>query len=345
MRNRTAVTLVELLTVLAIVGVLASLLLPAVQAARESARRMQCFSQLRQIGIAISLHGDSRRALPRGTIGHSQAIPFREPLESGYYEPADPLYWGKVPHTSFLVQLLPYLEQNTVFQKLDARSVAPIQDGGLDDGFLGFANLLALSQRRPGVLACPTDASNRPAIIIWGSQPAVVLPDETDGFLYPFVEDAGLPEAAILNYAACAGAFSGGVNAPLHLATFVGMMSSGDERSWSFCTDGLSNTIMVGETIGSVYDGQREAGTSWVVGGLVRGRGAVPWMQAHDFFDVEVRCLGGPKRAYIAGFGSFHSTVPMLFADGAVRGVNRSIDTMTLYRLCGARDGQEPRER
>jgi prepilin-type N-terminal cleavage/methylation domain-containing protein/prepilin-type processing-associated H-X9-DG protein len=70
-QNRVAFTLVELLVVIAIIGILIALLLPAIQAARESARRNECLNHLKQMGVAIQMHHDVKKQFPTGRNGRN----------------------------------------------------------------------------------------------------------------------------------------------------------------------------------------------------------------------------------------------------------------------------------
>ncbi len=104
-RRRRGFTLVELLVVIAIIGILIALLLPAVQAARESARRTQCGNNLKQIGLALLNWESVHRKLPPGTMARQRFSYTYDPATTGGYE------WPYL-----LDYILPQLEENNFFQ-------------------------------------------------------------------------------------------------------------------------------------------------------------------------------------------------------------------------------------
>lgn len=123
MRKR-AFTLVELLVVIAIIGILIALLLPAVQAAREAARRSQCNNNLKQIGLAIHNHHDTFKMFP--TAGrHWQDYPSFTP-DNGSPDTAPKQCAGQ------FFQILPYMEQQSVYDA--ANTASPTGDVALDRG-------------------------------------------------------------------------------------------------------------------------------------------------------------------------------------------------------------------
>ncbi len=106
-------TLVELLVVIAIIGVLVALLLPAVQAARESARRTQCVNNLRQVGIAMQNHVDSLKVFPTGGVGNDNAALIENYVQGGTSSPGSPNGPNR-QGLSWAFQILPYIEQENV---------------------------------------------------------------------------------------------------------------------------------------------------------------------------------------------------------------------------------------
>ena len=106
-RRRSGFTIVELLVVIAIIGILVALLLPAVQAAREAARRTRCKNNQKQIGLAFHLHHDTYNTLPSGGLGWWLPRTFSP---SGDPAAADTQNWG------WAYQILPYLEQANVWK-------------------------------------------------------------------------------------------------------------------------------------------------------------------------------------------------------------------------------------
>jgi len=110
-RPRAGFTLVELLVVIAVIGILVALLLPAVQAAREAARRTQCTNNLKQIALALHNYHDSLEVFPPSSTSGFGAGVWNYP-GSG---PADP----SIHLHSFASLLLPYLEQGNVAAQID----------------------------------------------------------------------------------------------------------------------------------------------------------------------------------------------------------------------------------
>ena len=130
--SRSGFTLVELLVVIAIIGILVSLLLPAVQSARESARRIQCANNLKQIGLALHAYMTSHHVLPSGSIRRlDQACSGCETSQIGW-----------------MARILPQLEQANLYEKIDFK----LEPGNTGVNVDVMATPLAVAR-------CPSDGS------------------------------------------------------------------------------------------------------------------------------------------------------------------------------------------
>ena len=219
-RKTHAFTLVELLVVIAIIGILIALLLPAVQAAREAARRMECTNKLKQFGLALHNHHDARQAFP----------PSNDDLEGRYTGNND---MGGTVGTS--VHLLPYMEQQALYD-----AIVNCDEEDIPRGSGAPWNVLAVSQADLSFLRCPSAGNNTktsPGDARYGSR--LVSPNN---YFYSLGDGCWAH-----------GHRPGGDQ---HRVTTRGMFYSYDRKNISAAVDGTSNTIGMSEGLNpSTYRG------------------------------------------------------------------------------------------
>ena len=144
--RRQGFTLIELLVVIAIIGVLVGLLLPSVQQARESARRMQCSSNLRQLMLAMHSHESAKRQFPAGYLSDTT----RNDRDSSTLDAGPGTGWG--------LQLAPYIEEAAI-----ANNFAGVSDPS--QGILHPTNRNLVSQKFQFFL-CPSSAGDRESFVV-----------------------------------------------------------------------------------------------------------------------------------------------------------------------------------
>lgn len=330
---RRGFTMIELIVVVGVIAVLIALLLPAVQQAREAARRMQCRNNLMNIGQALHHYVHTHQQFPPGCV--NDTAPILNTL-AGY-------------KMSWISQILPYLEAPGTWRKIDFAQPA-----------LAPANAAARVSRLP-VLYCPSSYSVTQILVIPLPPATGEKPDgELDQFTYPFDSYGGYGgqqgdprNAAQTSYAACHHDVESLIDVDQHGVLFV---NSGVR--WRDITDGRSQTILVGETNGDLI---RNGG--WMLGNrsTLRNTGApiagpstmrtngmtgqVAWEKNWDTIDP-AQLPGAtdlPQSDWnrlVGGFGSFHTGgANFVFADGSVRVVAQNIDQAVYRNLGNRRDG------
>jgi prepilin-type N-terminal cleavage/methylation domain-containing protein len=242
-----AFTLVELLVVIAIIGILVALLLPAVQAAREAARRAQCVNNIRQFGIAVQNYHDAQKHLPQY---HAAIVPPGSPSGTTYASSAG-WQWAGVTWT---VLLLPYMEEQTLYDQFDRTKSMTYNTPSAAHPTPNRA----LAATRINTWVCPTNETANDPIFhdrrdLAG--PDVYNPQNALGLYYavsmgPTQPDDCRPEycpnvTPSPNNFCCQGANFG--TSPQDNSTGVLGRSDGI-RSFKQISDGLSSTWLIGET-------------------------------------------------------------------------------------------------
>lgn len=213
-----AFTLVELLVVIAIIGVLVALLLPAVQAAREAARRAECVNNLKQIGLAFQNYESALKTYPPGRVGCDGSS-------------LCTLDTGKVG-ASALVMILPQLEQQSLYDQFD------FTDGPwtYDSTWIPL-NAVAIGTRVQAYV-CPSDDSE---------------PYSRDVSWPTYNVDTTTLQVAVGNYSPVAGTFGftshGSIDGEIKYYN-TGVFHYLFPYAPRHVTDGLSNTMFAGEAIG-----------------------------------------------------------------------------------------------
>ena len=331
--ERSGFTLIELLVVIAIIAVLIALLLPAVQQAREAARRTQCKNNLKQLGLALHNFHDTYLRFPPGAA--NDMTPFGTNAGA---------QWG----SSWKVYILPYMDQAPVFSKWDF--------AGGNSGYVNGTNgALSNGLVIPGY-RCPS--SSLPQFNSWNGWNRMISSyTGTAGAYSTSGATNKSPFSTGYAVACCNGA--GGI------ASDNGLLFSGSKANMRDCTDGTSNTFIVHEEsdwIRTTANAPVNSNTNyssagyygWTMGAAI-GFNQAPsaWGDGRHFNCATVRW--GINARGLTGTSSDGTNIdvganyPMssqhvggahiLLTDGSVRFLSQNIDFNTLMRLAAKADG------
>ena len=328
--RKSGFTLIELLVVIAIIAILVALLLPAVQQAREAARRTQCKNNLKQYGLALHNYVDVHGSLP---------------IAGTNWNPADdPPTWQHPAAVGWQVRVLPFVEQGPLYNELDWGITLPQSsyESGNPRGFLPSQILKdgkpARSHQIP-TARCPSDVSENNLINAWAQSNYTGSPgsqrfNSVDANCNPYLQFIE-PLPNNVHFA--------DTTSPSELSGLFGRL--GVTIRFEMITDGLSNTIAVGETLPDCSDHD----TGWW---LYNGHGnthASTAVKINDF--TTCRLKGGKPDLFPActaqsnwniahGFRSRHvGGAQFLLADGSVRFLSENINHGTYQSLGGRADG------
>jgi len=326
---RQGFTLIELLVVIAIIAILIALLLPAVQQAREAARRTQCKNNLKQIGLALHNYHDVANQLPIGSLG------------------GDP-GWG----VSFWMLTLPYVDQAPLYNQLVFEGTSP---GYTGQGTGNNPNGQIVRNLVLNHLACPSSPldklSDTGAGIVTQRAQYVGISGAVDDDLTAnpngFVNSNATPQRNSDNCCSCP---------PTGIHARGGALLPNATVTLSQIKDGTSNTIMVGEQSDYATDAQGRETRINNHHGWMMGTGDLSSNTAQRRFNLTtvryppnaVKEIGGTALPGVCNndgannglFSSHTGGVQVLLADGSTRFISENLDLTTFKRLATRNDRQ-----
>jgi prepilin-type N-terminal cleavage/methylation domain-containing protein/prepilin-type processing-associated H-X9-DG protein len=329
-QSRQGFTLVELLVVIAIIGVLVALLLPAVQTARESARRMQCLNHLKQMALAVHNYHETQTVFPPGHI-----IPKNMSGANGHETIAP---WQ--------VTILPFIEQKALFDMYDPK-VFSDQDGA------GGVNKI-VRQTSIAVYRCPSDlkagemgdpgdyplGTKRYAGIIFARSSYVGVAGKSYGQVPDCPDRCGnwdfvWSEATQLSLGVGSG-WRG-------VFSVVDDMAAGSKLKairMSEVQDGTSNTVIIGEA--HKPKDRPDRAPFWALGGntyTIREIYINAWTLR--YLDYNACEAAWPLNHCQRGYGTYHpGGLNFAFGDGSGRLVSRNVDMEVLGSLASMAGGE-----
>ncbi len=310
-RSRSAFTLVELLVVIAIIGILIALLLPAVQMAREAARRTDCCNRIKQLGLAAHNFHDTHKTFPPGYLGPIPQAP-------------SPPWAGQC--NGLLTFLLPYMEVDAVYEKLDEDranygNISLFDIERVGDRFWNRMDSWSAAQVKLKGFVCPSENEQRPANTI------VTIHLFYDESLGETTEAGGRYSdntGEVLgrtHYLGIAGAMGETGNA--YWDKWKGVFSNRSKSGISDIRDGTSNTLLFGENVGGHADSDPSLYHAFSWAGC--GAAATSWGFGDGWFQWTSRH---------PGVGQF------CLADGSVRAIAVTIDKNVFRSASGMGEGE-----
>jgi prepilin-type N-terminal cleavage/methylation domain-containing protein/prepilin-type processing-associated H-X9-DG protein len=341
--ERSGFTLIEMLVVIAIIGILVALLLPAVQAARESARRSQCANNLKQLGLAVAEFETSHKTLP--SSDYAQGKP-------------------TLPQVSGLVLLLPHVGKDTKYDLYDFTKEST-DDTGPDGGNL------ALSAGAVPVFQCPSSPNadrqdGFPTDDPWTPKVGVTDYSPIIGVDYRLGPDDYEPSPGLTGELGLVDQETIAYSSATPPLPNSGLLCQNQKTHFADAKDGLSETILYAESaarpylyrkglqVGSDLTTNRVNGGGWVrpesdftLNGSSQDGATLPGACA-------INCTNGDQAAGVdypdphygtlgtSAVYAFHSGgANFVFADGAVRFLNADIDIREFAKLVAKADHKE----